>query len=96
MGTAKSGRRAWSHVEADGETEACRRETTQDGHHSYMVVIPVTDHEPDAVKLYVLVQLKGGLCTPYSIGQEDVFYLRQYRDNTTTKDRGLAWNQLVW
>ena len=62
----------------------------------YMVVTPATDHEPDVVKLYVLVQLKGGLCTPYSIGQEDVFYLRQYRDNTTSKDRGPAWNRLVW
>jgi len=60
-----------------------------------MAVTPVMDHEPDSVKLYVLLYLKGGVCTPYSVGQKDVFYLPQYRDNTTSKDRGSAWNRLV-
>ena len=36
------------------------------------VVTPVTDHEPNAVKLNVLVRLKGGLRIPW---QEDVFCL---------------------
>jgi cytochrome c556 len=60
-----------------------------------MAVTPVTDHKPYSVKLYALLYLKGGVCTPYSIGQKDVFYLPQYRDNTTSKDRGPAWNRLV-
>ena len=59
-----------------------------------MAVTPVTDHEPNSVKLYALLCLKGGVCTPYSVGQKEVFYLPQYRDNTT-KDRGPAWNRLV-
>ena len=61
----------------------------------FMVVTPVTDHKPYSVKLYALLYLKGGVCTPYSVGQKDVFYLPQYRDNTTSKDRGPTWNRLV-
>lgn len=61
----------------------------------FMAVTPVTDHKPYSAKLYALLYLKGGVCTPYSVGQKDVFYLPQYRDNTTSKDRGPAWNRLV-
>ena len=60
-----------------------------------IAVTPVTDHELDSVKLYALLHLKGGVYTPYSVGQKDVFYLPQYRDNTTSKDQRPAWNRLV-
>lgn len=59
-----------------------------------MAVTPVTDHKPYSVKLYAPLYLKGGVFTPYSVGQKDVFYLPQYRDNTTSKNRGPAWNRL--
>ena len=60
-----------------------------------MAVTPVMANKPNSVKLYALLYLKGGVCTPYSVGQKDVFYLPQYRDNTISKDRGPAWNRLV-
>jgi len=52
--------------------------------------------QPTSVKLYVLLEPKDGLCTPYVASQKDVFYLPRFRDLTTDhKSRGPNWNKLV-
>ncbi|RDW57727.1 hypothetical protein BP5796_12528 [Coleophoma crateriformis] len=65
---------------------------------------PVGDKTPPADQIIkwddskppVLVVPKNGLCTPFPIARNLVFYRWQYRDNTTAiHERGPAWNRRV-
>ena len=45
---------------------------------------------------FVLVKQKNGLCKPYMVHQDQIFYIYQFRDNRgNLKERGTAWNDLV-
>lgn len=61
-----------------------------------LVVIQVDDEKPEGARLYVLLKPARGLCTPYHIGQKEVFYLAMFRDHTTAlRNRGPNWNRLA-
>ena len=64
-----------------------------------IVVHPVIREEeeiPRMTKLYVLCSPKGGLCTPYQIKVEYVYYLHQFRASGTTKrGRETDWGRLI-
>ena len=45
---------------------------------------------------FVLLKQRNGLCTPYMVPQNNIFYLANFRDNTNDrKSRGKNWNDLV-
>lgn len=48
------------------------------------------------VGLWALLRPEGGLCTPYSVAQDRVFYRHEFRDLTKSNmARGANWNKLV-
>jgi hypothetical protein len=60
------------------------------------VVTEVLGQQPDGLQLYALLQPRNGLCTPYSISRDFVFYRAEFRDNTTDiKNRHTNWNLRV-
>lgn len=59
------------------------------------VVVQVTNAGV-ATKLYVLLEKTEGLCHPYSVSQESVFYFCEFReDSKAVEARKTAWNELV-
>lgn len=61
------------------------------------VVTPKT-LEPGPIKFYVLTDQEkpSGLCRPYNIGQDYVFYFSEYRTTTTkVSERKKPWNELI-
>jgi hypothetical protein len=61
-----------------------------------LVVAVVVEEEPNGTTLHALLRPDRGLCTPYVIKQDLVFYRHEFRDGTTGKKvRGLNWNRLV-
>ncbi|RDW58790.1 hypothetical protein BP6252_13266 [Coleophoma cylindrospora] len=61
-----------------------------------LVVVRVEAQKTKGTQLWALLKPKNGLCTPFPIAQNLVFYRWQYRDNTTAiNERGPAWNRRV-
>ncbi|KIW15849.1 hypothetical protein PV08_05899 [Exophiala spinifera] len=60
------------------------------------VVTPITDAVPEQKKLYVLLAQKAGLCTPYQISKDMVFWRWEYRsDDKSLSKRKVAWPNLM-
>jgi hypothetical protein len=61
-----------------------------------LVVAEIVEEEPNGTTLHALLRPDRGLCTPYVIKQDLVFYRHEFRDGTTDKKvRGPNWNRLV-
>lgn len=52
-------------------------------HPTCYVVTPVLDYQPEQIHLAVLLCPSNGLCTPYQVAKDDVFYRFEYRDEIT-------------
>lgn len=60
------------------------------------VVAEIINRKPYSIQLWCLLNPSNQLCTPYTIGQDEVFYRHEFRDSTTNiKDRGPNWNKKV-
>ncbi|KAF5851393.1 hypothetical protein GGP41_004193 [Bipolaris sorokiniana] len=65
-------------------------------HLPLMAVVETSDEELNSVATYVLLHQHNDLCTPYSAGADDVYYMAMFRDNSTSKhNRKASWNQNV-
>jgi hypothetical protein len=61
-----------------------------------LVVTEVLEEKPDGIQLWALAKPKNGLCKPYSIGQDLVFYRHEFRDSVSdVKKRSTSWNAKV-
>ena len=67
-----------------------------DEHPTCYVVTPILDLAPEQLKFYVLLLPGKGLCTPYTLAKDDVFYRFEYRNEepNATKRRA-AWRDLI-
>jgi hypothetical protein len=66
----------------------------------FRVVAPLlqqdTEQGKTKLKLYVLMNQIEGLCTPYVIHQDEVFYFNEFRTAATSNDeRRQGWNRIV-
>jgi hypothetical protein len=60
------------------------------------VVSEILEAPRQGVQLWALLKPNHGICTPYQIGQDAVFYRWEFRDaSTSIKARGVNWNRLV-
>jgi hypothetical protein len=60
------------------------------------VVSEILQAPNQGVQLWALLKPNHGVCTPYQIGQDAVFYRWEFRDaSTSIKARGVNWNRLV-
>lgn len=66
-------------------------------HVPLMVVTKVSDKDSKTpVAMYVLLRQHEGVCTPYTAGADEVYYLPMFRDNSTSKlHRKANWNRIV-
>jgi hypothetical protein len=61
-----------------------------------IVVTEILPQQPEGIQLWALIYPKNGLCTPIGISQDLVFYLHEFRDNTTDgHKRASNWNRNV-
>jgi hypothetical protein len=61
-----------------------------------LVVTEVLEQKPDGVQLWALIKPKNGLCTPFSISQDLVFYRHEFRDSISDlRTRCTSWNAKV-
>jgi hypothetical protein len=65
-------------------------------HPTCYAVTPILDFQPEQLKYYVLLEPDKGLCTPYMVAKDDVFFRHEYRDAETNlaKRRG-GWSKNV-
>jgi len=60
------------------------------------VVSEILEAPKEGVQLWALLKPNLGVCTPYQIGQDAVFYRWEFRDaSTSIRARGVNWNRLV-
>lgn len=62
-----------------------------------LAVVKVTDTEHETTtQVYVLLHQSHDVCTPYTVGADDVYYLSHFRDGTTARhNRKGNWNRLI-
>ncbi len=80
------------------ETDILRYDPANADTFPLLAATPLQMQESDGVKLYALVNSDPNdpVRAAHTCTQIEVFYLAEYRDNTTAKGkRGPAWNQLV-
>ncbi|OAG43841.1 hypothetical protein AYO21_02068 [Fonsecaea monophora] len=67
-----------------------------DKHPTSYVVTPILDFSPEQLKLYVLLKPDKGLCTPYSLAKDDVFFRFEYRDTEpNVSKRRTSWRKNI-
>jgi len=61
-----------------------------------LVVVKVAEEETTGLKYWVLLKPKTDLCTPHTVPQIEVFFLKDFRENIGQfKLRGPSWSKLV-
>ena len=67
----------------------------KDGLSPFIVVMPITEKAPKAIKLFVL-RPKSDFCTPFTAHQKDSLHFKEFRDGSTSfTARGTNWNRKV-
>jgi len=62
-----------------------------------LVVVKVAEEETTGLKCWVLLKPKTDLCTPHTVPQIEVFFLKDFRENIGQfKLRGPLWSKLVF
>ncbi|KAL2075520.1 hypothetical protein VTL71DRAFT_463 [Oculimacula yallundae] len=60
-----------------------------------LVVVDLSVKEEETLEYWALLWPKNGVCTPFSIKEENVFFRWEFRSFTKTKERSLAWRKNI-